>query len=446
MGPDSSAPSIPADSLEAAGKRGAAKAFRRLTWFLVVCYVVAYLDRINIGFANLTMAKDLGLTMTMFGVANSVFYLTYASFEIPSNLMLAKYGARIWIPRIMITWGIASCLTMFAVDQYSLYFLRMLVGAAEAGLLPGVILYLSYWFGARDRARANAFFVVGMPMALLIGAPVSGLILQMDGVLGLHGWQWLFLLEGIPSIIIGVIAYFYLVDGPAKAKWLTDEEKQGMQAALDAEEPPEPDAEPFRWRNLAQPTVLLLAAAYFCAIANANTVGTWTPLVVKELLGNTDDVLKIGLVSAFVPLFTIIAVPLWSWSSDRHNERTFHLLSALGIAASGWVTMAIAAHPVAELIGLILASIGGFSFVGVFWALAVPLLPPVNRPAAIALISMSGVLVSIVGPSVIGILRDRTNSFEAGFWYVAVLNVLGMILLSFAVRAAKRGGGSVRPR
>ena len=415
-----------AQSVQAAAERGSAKAFGRITWFLVLCYIVSYLDRINIGFANLTMAEDLGLTATMFGIANSVFYVAYAAFEIPSNLALAKFGARIWIPRIMITWGIASCLTMFAVGPYSLSFLRFLVGAAEAGLLPGVILYLSYWFTSHDRARANAIFVMGMPLAMLIGAPISGLLLEMDGFLGLAGWQWLFLMEGIPSIVIGVVAYFYLVDRPANAKWLSDEEKHAMESALAEENVGRRNDHEFRWRDLSERTIVLLAIAYFCNVANNNTIGTWTPLIVKELLGNTDRVLLIGLVSAIIPLFAVIAVPLVSWSSDRRGERLFHLTGTLAISAVGWITVAMASGAVAKLTGITLAAVGGYSFVAVFWALAVPLLAPASRPAAIALISTTGLFASILSPSVIGVLRDLTHNFTAGFWYVAALNIIGI--------------------
>lgn len=431
--------SEPRDFDPAVADRGAAKAFRRLTWFLVLCYVVSYLDRINIGFANLTMAEDLGLSATMFGLANSIFYVSYSLCEIPSNLALARFGARTWIPRIMITWGIASCLTMFAFDEYSLYALRFLVGAAEAGLLPGVILYLSYWFGARDRARANAIFITGMPIAMLIGAPISGLILQMDDFGGLHGWQWLFLLEGIPSIVLGIAAYVYLVDRPAKAKWLSPEERDAMERSVAAENTAageSPDHK-FQWSNLFNKTVLLLAIAYFCNVANNNTLGTWMPLVVKEMFGNTDDVLKVGLVSAIPPLFGLIALPLWSRSSDRTGERKWHLVAAFTVPAIGWILLAQASDPALKLIGLTLAAMGGYAFVAIFWALAVPLLAPATRPAAIASITTTGLFASILSPGVIGVLRDWTGTFNAGFWYITALQAFGVVAM-FLVAGRKR--------
>lgn len=431
------------DPFGEAGRTGSRKAFRRLTGFLVLCYILSYLDRSNIGFANLTMAQDLALSATAFGIANSIFYIGYAGLEVPSNLAMARYGARKWISRIMITWGVASCLTMFAVGPYSLYFFRFLVGAAEAGLLPGVILYLSYWFTKEDRARANSLFVMGMPLALLIGAPVSGLVLRMDGIMGLHGWQWLFLLEGLPSVVLGFAALRFLVDRPAQASWLTLEEKTAIEAKLAAETAEVPaDQRKFRWKDILNPMMGLLAIPYFCDVASSNTLGTWTPLVVKEVMQNEPDVTIVSLVSAIPALFAVISVPLWSWSSDRRQERRLHLTASLAIGAIGWLTMALSAVPLVKLVGLILAYIGAYSFVAVFWALAVPLISPGSRPAAIALISTTGLMASIVSPSIIGMLRDATHNFTAGFWYVAVLNIIGLVALGFVMRLARRTGAS----
>lgn len=197
------------------------KAFRKLVPILVLLYVVAYIDRINVGFAALSMNEDLGLTAAMFGFASTAFYISYSLFEVPSNMMLARFGARLWIPRIMITWGIASTATMFVVGPYSLYFVRALVGLAEAGFLPGMLFYLGSWIPAAHRAKATAIFLAALPIAIMVGSPLSGLILHLDGRLGLDGWRWLFLLEGLPAIVLGIAAYFFLPNRPADATWLT---------------------------------------------------------------------------------------------------------------------------------------------------------------------------------------------------------------------------------
>src|SRR6516162_738662 len=209
------------------------KVFRRIIWFLFILLVVSFMDRINIAFAALTMNKDLGLNAAAYGMSLTVFYIAYTLFEIPSNLILAKVGARLWIARIMITWGLASAATMFAVGMWSLYGLRALVGVAEAGFLPGILLYLTYWFPRSCRARANALFIMGIPATIAIASTISGFILQMDGFLGLAGWQWLFLLEGLPAVVFGIICLFYLDDSPTGAKWLSDDEKQEIAAQLE---------------------------------------------------------------------------------------------------------------------------------------------------------------------------------------------------------------------
>ena len=209
------------------------KVFRRIIWFLFILLVVSFMDRVNIAFAALTMNKDLGLSAAAYGMSLTVFYIAYTLFEIPSNLILAKVGARLWIARIMITWGLASAATMFAVGMWSLYGIRALVGIAEAGFLPGILLYLTYWFPRTCRARANALFIMGIPATIAIASTVSGFILQMHGILGVAGWRWLFLLEGLPAVVLGVICLFYLDDGPTHANWLSDEEKREIASRLE---------------------------------------------------------------------------------------------------------------------------------------------------------------------------------------------------------------------
>lgn len=450
------APVADADDPVLALRTGSDKAFKRIFWLLLAAYVLAYLDRINVSFANLTMATDLGLSTVMFGVANSAFSLAYALFEIPSNLALARYGGRVWIPRIMITWGIASCLTMLAVGPYSFYALRFLVGAAEAGMVPGSILFLSYWFTGKQNARANGLLILGMPIALVIGAPLSGAILLMDGMLGLQGWQWLFLLEGLPSVVLGIAAFYVFDDRPAKAKWLTAAEREALEANLAAErgaamaKAAAEQGRTVRWRDLWTREFVLLVGIYVCCTANNNIIGSWAPLFVREFLGNTDKVFLIGLVTGIVPAAALVVVPLWIFSANRHNRRILHLGVALAVCAVGWAGITLVPSPIAKMAFLTMVSAAGISSVAVFWGTAVPYLHPSGRPAAIAAISTFGLIGSIAHPSIIGVLRDWTGDFNSSFWYVALLDIAGtamLVALAAATRkraareAAARGSG-----
>ncbi len=419
--------------------RVTAKVFRRLIGFLFVAYFFSYLDRINIGFAALSMNKDLALTATMFGFANTLFYLTYMIFEVPSNLLLARFGARIWIARIMVTWGIASTATMFATGPYSLYFTRALVGLAEAGFVPGVILYLSYWFPTAHRARAMALLMMAMPATFMLGSPMSGLILQLHGALGIAGWRWLFLLEGLPSIVLGVVTYFYLTDRPKDANWLTPVERSIVQQALDSESKAAPVAQAgSMWRELLGARVLLLSLAYFCLVTSLNTYATWTPQIIREFLGGAQDFATIGLLGAIPSFFTLLAMPLVSFSSDRRNERLWHTCALFGLTALGWVAVLMFGAAQWRLAGLVLVSIGAFSGMAIFWAFATPLLSIRNRPGSIGLISSAGILGSATSPTIVGLLRDWTASFNSGIWYAVVLLVLGIVALLAAQAFARR--------
>jgi len=409
------------------------KVSRRLIPFLFLLYVFAYLDRINIGFAALSMNRDLGLTATMFGIANTIFYVGYMFFEIPSNLMLARYGARIWIPRIMITWGIASTATMFASSPASLYVIRFLVGVAEAGFVPGVLLYLTYWFPQSHRARANAVFMIAMPVTIALGASISGLILQWgDGALGLSGWRWLFLVEGLPSVVLGVVAAIYLTSRPADAKWLTEPEKAVLQASLAG--PERPPSRASAWRELLGRDVILLSLAYFGLTMTLNTNATWTPTIAREALEGRSFSF-VGLVVAIPAFLTALVMPLWSARSDRKKERTLHIVLPMGLAAVGWVLVAASAEPWVRFAGLVGVSIGAFAAMAVFWTVPPTILSAAARPAGIAFISSCGIFASATSPLLVGRLRDLTGSFTASIFFVAAVLVAAAALV-----LAARGG------
>lgn len=425
-----------ATALEAAAVR---KAFRRLVPLCMTIYVLSYIDRINVGFAALTMNAELALTATTFGLAGTAFYFAYSICEIPSNLGLARFGARIWISRIMITWGLATIATMFAVGPRSLAGLRALVGAAEAGMLPGIMFYLTLWFPDSHRGRANSLFFMSLPLALLIGAPLSGAVLQMDGVAGLSGWRWLFLLEGLPSVLGGVLIYRLLPNGPADARWLRQDEREAILSQLERDRAPAA-AEPRerQWGDVLSTAVIVLGIVYFCLLNTTATFTVWTPLIVKDVLGGSKDDLLVSLVSAVPPLVALCAMGFWTAHSDRTRERFWHVVTALLVAALGWAVVASSTAPAAKLAGLAACFVGAYSTLPLFWANASQLIAPRSRAVGIAFVSTVGTFSAIIGPTITGFLRDQTHSFTAGAWFAAGLLVVAAGLM-MAVR--RRGPG-----
>jgi MFS transporter, ACS family, 4-hydroxyphenylacetate permease len=395
------------------------RVFRRLIPFLFLLYALSYLDRINIGFAALSMNKELELTRTMFGVANTIFYIGYVLCEVPSNLLLVRYGAHRWIPRIMVTWGLASAATMFAVGPNSLYALRFLVGVAEAGFLPGILLYLTFWFPLRWRARATAIFMVAQPVTIAFGSTLSGFVLGMHGWLGLAGWRWLFLIEGLPSVVLGIVAWFYLSPSPAAANWLSDEEKARLNAEL-AREELKIEAKSSVWAEMGSARVLLLCLAYFGLVTSLNTIATWTPQVVGEAVA-AGGYATVGLLSALPGLVAAIAMPIWSARSDRCGERIVHYILPVALTALGWIFVIATGELSFRMLGLVLATAGAFTAMAIFWTVPAAILSEGGRPAGIALVSSAGILASAISPSVIGVLRDLTGSFASGLWYATVL-------------------------
>ncbi|WP_342726308.1 MFS transporter [Bradyrhizobium sp. B097] len=426
----------------AVGQRGAQEAvrkvWRRLIPFLFVLYIINYLDRINIGFAALSMNKDLMLTATVFGLANSIFYVGYVACEIPSNLLMVRYGARVWIARILISWGLASAATMLVMGPNSLYFARFLVGVLEAGFVPGVLLYLTYWIPNSHRARANGRLMMAQPVAMAIGGGISGFILEhMNGVMGLQGWRWMFLLEGVPAVFLGVVAYFYLTDKPKDATWLDETEKRtlaNLVSSGDTTQKKAPKASV--WKQVMEPRIVLLALAYFCLVNTINANATWIPTIVREVLA-TYSLSYVGLVTAIPALCALVLMPLWTRSSDRTLERTWHVIVALAMAAVGWLIVIFVPEPVLRLAGLVFTVSGAFCAMCVFWALPQGILSEEARPAGIGLISAVGLLGSAISPAVVGVLKDMTGSFAAGLFYVTALLIVSMILILAVSSRAK---------
>ncbi|MGP2688304.1 4-hydroxyphenylacetate permease, partial [Serratia nevei] len=420
---DSLQPANPAQqhkALTAAEQSVIKKLFRRLIIFLFVLFVFSFLDRINIGFAGLTMGKDLGLSSTMFGLAATLFYVTYVIFGIPSNMMLSRVGARRWIATIMVLWGIASTCTMFATGPTSLYVLRMIVGITEAGFLPGILVYLTYWFPAFYRARANALFMIAMPVTMAIGSLVSGYILALDGVMNLKGWQWLFLLEGIPSVLLGVVVWFYLDDTPAKAKWLTDEEKASLQAMMEADklqlvQPNGPSShralqQRSLWREICTPIVLMYTLAYFCLTNTLSAINIWTPQILQSFNQGSSNV-TIGILAAIPQICTIAGMVWWSKRSDRLQERKHHTALPYLFAAAGWLLASATDHSLIQLLGIVMASVGSFTAMAIFWTTPDQSISLEARAVGIAVINATGNIGSALSPLLIGWFKDLTGSF-----------------------------------
>lgn len=417
------------------------KLFYRLITFLFILFVFSFLDRINIGFAALTMGQDIGLDATSFGLAMTLFYVTYLIAGIPSNVMLSIVGARRWIAIIMVAWGLASTATMFATGPTSLYILRMIVGLTEAGFLPGILLYLTYWFPSFFRARANALFIIAMPFTAAFGSAVSGYLLNMDGIWGLAGWQWLFFLEGFPCVILGVFVWYYLVDSPDKAKWLSDREKTVLKEMIEQDklslvQPEGPKSHSAlqhesTWKGIFTAPVILYTIAYFCLCNSLSASNVWTPQIIKSVAGEGTSNSLIGILAGIPHLATIILMLIWSKSSDRMQERKVHTIIPYLIAMAGWLMCAFFVVPMTQYIGIVIATAGSFTAMVLFWTTPDQNISDKARAVAIAVINSVGNIGSGIGPLIIGILYDKTQSYASGLYYVSVLLVIGSILLIF---------------
>jgi ACS family tartrate transporter-like MFS transporter len=407
-------------------QRTIAKVSRRLIPFLILCYFVAYLDRVNVGFAGLTMRADLNLSAAAFGLASGIFFFTYFIFEVPSNLLLHRFGARKWIARIMLTWGLISGATAFATGAHSFYVLRLLLGAAEAGFFPGIIFYLTLWFPAVYRGRIVAWFMAAIPASSVIGAPVSSLLLYLDGVGGLKGWQWLFLVEGAPAVVLSVVVFFYLTDHPALARWLEPAEREWLASRLAGEERQRLAAEEISvGRALRDWRVLTLALIYFGAVAANYGTAFWLPQIIQGFGALTK--FEIGLVTALPYLVGAIGMVLWGRRSDRHMERKAHLAIALGIAAAGIAFAGLLNEPILKMAALTIAGFGVFANLPIFWTLPAAFLSGPAAAAGIAIINSLGNLAGFFGPYAMGWIKDQTGRFAGGLFVIAAFVVVSLI-------------------
>jgi len=404
-----------------------ARVSRRLLPFLFLCYVAAYLDRVNVGFAKLQMQADLALSDTVYGIGAGIFFVGYFLFEVPSNLLLEKVGARRWIARIMVSWGIVSAATMFATGPLSFYALRFLLGVAEAGFFPGVVLYLTYWYPARRRARIVALFMSGVAVAGVLGGPLSGWIMgHFAGSGGLAGWQWLFLLEGVPSVVLGIWTWFYLDDGIRSARWLPDADKAVLERAL-AQDAATQARLPLR-AVFTSARVWQLALVYFLFVMGLYGVSFWLPQLVKN--SGVADVARIGLLTAIPYGVAAVVMVLAARHSDRRGERRWHAALAGCAGAAGLVVSVLYAdNTVIALAALSLATAGILTTFPIFWSLPTALLGGTAAAAGIALINSVGNLAGFASPYLVGAIRDATGSTAAGMSLLAASLVAGALLV-----------------
>ncbi len=409
------------------------KVTRRLIPFMFLLYIVAFLDRVNVGFAALQMNEDLGFSEAVYGLGAGIFFVGYFLFEVPSNLILERIGARVWIARIMITWGIISMAMFLVQGPVSFYVLRFLLGIAEAGFFPGMILYLTYWFPARERARGVALFMTAVPIAGVIGSPLSGALLTLDGLVGLAGWQILFLVEGLPAVILGFVVLFYLPDGPNDARWLDPEERGWLQEVLEREDRIKANHGEYTARQaLTNGRVWLLCAIYFGIVTSLYGVTLWLPLIIEDFSGLGE--FGVGLLGAVPYVAGAVGMVLFARRSDATGERRWHVAVAAFIASAGLVlTGLVGTVPALEMAALTLAALGIYSTLATFWSLPTAFLSGTAAAAGIALVNSFGNLGGFVGPYVVGRLSDTTGSYYTGLLLLAAL-VLVAGLLTLAVR------------
>jgi len=413
----------------------------RVAWrilpFLIVCYLIAIIDRGNIGMASLQMNDDLGLTAKVFGFASSLFFFAYFLVEVPSNLAMQRYGARIWIARIMITWGLVSAGTAFVTGANSLYVMRFLLGAAEAGFFPGVLLYLTYWLPSAYRARMVAIFMVAIPAANFIGSPLSGWLLSLDGWMGMRGWHWLFILEGIPAVLLGIVCLFVLTDRPEQAKWLSDEQRTWLTRRL-AEEAAQktPIGHLSLWKLLRHKDIWVLALIYSGASAAGSTMSVWAPQLLKTFGLSS---MQIGLVNAIPYGVASLLMILWGRSSDRTGERRWHTAMTLLLIAAGLLMTLFTSSLTATVVMLTMVLVGAYSMKGPFWALVSGWLSSSTAAAGLAAV---GALANLIGGGIMvnayGAIHDATGSYALALMPLAALCTLAGVMVLIIGRKRQR--------
>ncbi|QQX89684.1 MFS transporter (plasmid) [Cupriavidus necator] len=404
-----------------------AKVVKRLIPFLMLCYLGAYLDRVNVGFAKLQMLSDLQFSETIYGLGAGIFFLGYFIFEVPSNVILHKVGAKRWLARIMLTWAVISACFAFVSTPTQFYILRFLLGAAEAGFAPGVILYMTYWFPSERRAKALSLFFMAIPLAGIVGGPLSGYILHaFHGVGDLAGWKWLFLIEALPSLFLGVAILYYLDNGIDQAHWLTDAEKALLKRNIEGDNAQKTQHMSIR-AFMGDRRLWLMAGIYFCVVLGQYGLTFWLPTIIRK--AGVADPLWVGIYTALPYLCAIVALPLVGMSADRHRERRFHLIVPMVVAAAGFVALPMLGSVSASLVCLCIAAAGILASSSQFWALPTALLGGMSAAAGIAAVNCVANLAGFFSPAIVGWLNDLTGKSTAGLVFISATVVFGAMLV-----------------
>jgi D-galactonate transporter len=402
----------------------------RLAPLLMVCYFVAFLDRVNVSFAALTMNADLGFDSAVFGLGAGIFFIGYFFFEVPSNLVLERLGARVWIARIMFTWGLVSAATALVWNEPSFYVARFLLGAAEAGFFPGVLLYLTYWFTAEHRARMVGLFMAAVPVSGVIGSPLSGWLLGLEGTLALHGWQWLFILEGLPSMLLSVVVWFRLTDRPSQAGWLTAAERERLDARLAREQAHRDSVRKYGLGEaLTNGRVLALSLLYLGLVTGLYGVTFWLPQIVKGFGGLSN--LEVGFIAALPTLAAAIAMVAWTRHSDRTRERPWHVALPAFAGCLGLTASAFVSDPVLSTVALSVALIGIYAAIATSWTLPTAFLSGTAAAGGLALINSIGNLGGFAGPYFVGWIKNQTGAYSLALLIIGIgLAASGLIALA----------------
>lgn len=395
----------------------------RLLPLLTLAFVFNYIDRTSVGFAALTMNQDLGLTATQFGWGAGVLFAGYCLCEIPSNLAMYRVGARRWLTRIMVTWGLAAAGTAFVQGPNSFYALRLLLGVAEAGFFPGVTFLLAAWFPAQYRVRVLAFFMLGVPISSIVAGPMSVWLLQLDGLWGLHGWQWMFLVQGLPAVLIGLVLLARLRDHPRDADWLSQQERDELIRALEDE--PRNKPRQALWSALTDGRVLLLAAIQFGFVLGSYGIGIWLPQILKQ---HGLSVVDIGYLSTIPYIAAVIGMVVWARIVDQSDNKVRHLLLACLLGAAGLAVSTFSPGLAVELFGISVAVLAVSAARAVFWTIPTRFLTGMAAAGGLAFINSIGTMGGFVGPFMVGAIKDHTGSFSAGIWAMSALLVLSAAL------------------